>query len=128
MRRRAIIALVTGGLAWAWWRPFRVVVEGDSMEPTLSPGDQLVAVRPRRLRRGDVVVVRPAERGFEMVKRLAGLPGDRLAGRTLGAGEHWVVGDRPGRSTDSRSFGPVRSSEVTGVVRFRYLPRPGRVR
>jgi len=126
MRRGATVALVTGALAWAWWRsrPFRVLVEGDSMEPTLSPGDQVVAVRPGRLRVGDVVVVRA--RGIEMVKRLAVLPGGSVAGRTLGQGEHWVLGDRPGRSTDSRSFGPVR--EITGVVRYRYLPRPGPVR
>ena len=101
------------------------------MAPGLLPGDFLVATKARRLRLGDVVVVEhPGRPGFEMVKRLAGLPGDTVDGRALALDEHWIIGDDPGVSADSRAFGPVGRAAVKGVVRFRYWPlgRAGRVR
>jgi nickel-type superoxide dismutase maturation protease len=104
-------------------------VAGESMSPTLEPGDWLLAVspRPRRLRRGAVVVVEHPERpGFDVVKRLTGLPGDRMGALTLGPGQFWVRGDRAEGSSDSRWFGPVMASGIRGVVAFRYWP-PGRV-
>ncbi|ACZ30856.1 signal peptidase I [Xylanimonas cellulosilytica DSM 15894] len=56
-------------------------VEGRSMEPTLHPG-LLVPTRalgPRAaLRRGDVVVAEPRGLGRRVVKRVVGLPGERL--------------------------------------------------
>jgi signal peptidase I len=58
-----------------------VLVQGDSMRPTLRPGQRL-AVGPldRPPRRGDLVVVRrPAGAPpLEVVKRVVGLPGERL--------------------------------------------------
>ena len=93
------------------------------MSPVLLPGDYVIAVRPARLRRGDVVVVEhPDRKGYEMVKRLGGMPGDVAAGRTLGADEHWVTGDDPSASTDSRMFGPIGREAIRGVVRVRYWP------
>src|SRR5688500_18711976 len=91
------------------WKPFRVEVRGSSMLPGLSPGDRGLAVAASRYRRGDVVVVEhPARPGFEMVKRVAGLPGDRTPdGGVLAPDEFWIEGDLPEASTDSRSFGPV---------------------
>ena len=61
-------------------------VHTRSMWPTLRPG-QLLFTRPvrhgRGIRRGDIAVVRSAELGQRVVKRILGLPGDRLE---LGAG------------------------------------------
>jgi nickel-type superoxide dismutase maturation protease len=117
--------------AWAWWlrlRPFRVAVEGTSMAPALQPGDFLIGARPQpgSLRRGTLVVVEhPSRPGYEMVKRLAGAPGDRVDGRHLLDGEYWVLGDAPSSSTDSRAFGPVGEGAIRGVVVARYWP-PGR--
>jgi nickel-type superoxide dismutase maturation protease len=127
MNRRAV-GLAGMIVMWRWLRPFRVAVEGRSMSPALLPGDYVIAIRPLRLRRGDLVVVEHPERpGFEMVKRLTGVPGDMAAGRLLGADEYWIRGDDPVGSTDSRSFGPVRPDAVRGVVRVRYWP-PERIR
>jgi signal peptidase I len=101
------------------------------MAPGLLPGDFLVASDARELRRGDVVVVEhPGRPGFEMVKRLAAMPGDTVDGRALATDEHWVVGDHPSGSVDSRAFGPIGGRAIQGVVRFRYWPpgRAGRVR
>jgi signal peptidase I len=153
-----LVVLTVAGLVMAARRARLepLLVQGDSMHPTLSPG-QRIAVGPVRgtLRRGEVVLLRRPER--EMVKRVVGLPGEHVRlldgglevdGRrldepyatgvpalrgvveldlTLGDDELAVLGDARRRSTDSRSFGPVRLDEVVGVVRFAYWP-PRRLR
>jgi nickel-type superoxide dismutase maturation protease len=112
-------------LVWWRWRPFRVEVEGESMAPTLEPGDYLVAVRPRRVRRGSLVVVEhPQRAGYEMVKRVAALPGERVEDRILGTDEYWVIGDKEDGSTDSRTFGAVPAGAIRGRVVLRYWPTP----
>lgn len=156
LRKGAFVAAgaALAGLGVARWRgAFRTVVEGNSMAPTLLPGQYLVATRPRHIHRGDVVVVRLPRRGIEAVKRVVGLPGERVrvvAGQaeidgrrlhephasgtgvsgewSLGAGEYLVLGDDRGESTDGRTFGPVPGEALVGVVRFRYWPRAGPVR
>ena len=129
-----VVAVSAALGAWVAFRPFRVAVEGESMSPGLQPGDWVVAVRPLRVRRGDIVVVEdPRTPGFELVKRVVALPGDWLevadhheqgdaAGLVLGPDEYWVLGDAPERSTDSRTFGPVSRTAIRGVVRLRYWP------
>jgi len=90
MRRTVTLAagaLTLGALAVVARRLARlepVLVEGDSMRPTLLPGQRL-AVGPldRPPRRGDLVVVRraptqPTPVGLEVVKRVVGLPGERV--------------------------------------------------
>jgi signal peptidase I len=151
----AAAALALGALAVAARRLARlepVLVEGDSMRPTLPPGQRL-AVGPldRPPRRGDLVVVRrePTPSGMEMVKRVVGLPGERVrlvAGRLevdgvevaepylgglggegdldirLGEDQYLVLGDHRAASTDGRDFGPVPAAALTGRVRFAYWP------
>jgi signal peptidase I len=113
------VACVIGAWLWWRWRPFRALLEGDSMRPTLVPGDVVVATARGRVRRGSLVVVeRPDHPGFEMVKRVTALPGDVTADGVLQPGSYWVEGDDPFRSTDSRSFGPVGHRAIRGVVRF----------
>jgi signal peptidase I len=101
------------------------------MAPGLAPGDWALVVTPARYERGDVVVAEHPDRpGYEMVKRLVSLPGDQIAGRTLGAGEYWIEGDYEPASTDSRQFGPVRAEMLKAKVLLVYWPpeRRGRVR
>jgi signal peptidase I len=115
-------------LAAVWlvarWRPFRIEVRGDSMAPTLLPGDWALAAEPGTPTRGHVVVVEhPTRPGLEMVKRITGVPGDLTPdGRILGPEEYWVEGDNPTRSTDSRHHGPVRLEQVKARVRVVYWP------
>jgi nickel-type superoxide dismutase maturation protease len=106
------------------WRPFRVEISGPSMSPVLEPGDFALAVRPGRLRRGDVVVIgHPRKPGLEMVKRIAGLPRELVPdGRILEPGQWWVEGDNPDQSTDSRHFGPVTRGLIKAKVRLVYWP------
>ena len=116
MKKIALLTAVIGVVAWWRYRPFRVEIEGDSMEPALRDGDWCVAVatRPGDIRKGDVVVVdHPDRPGFELVKRVHG----------TGDGEVYVVGDNIEASNDSRDFGPVGAGAVKGRVVGIYRPR-----
>ncbi|HVD13157.1 MAG TPA: S26 family signal peptidase [Actinomycetota bacterium] len=112
-----------------------MLVQGESMLPTLRPGQRIAVGPPKRpLRRGAVVVVRhPARDGLEVVKRVVGLPGERVhladghPDAVLGPDEYLVLGDHREASTDGRAFGPVGWERIVGVVRFAYWP-PRRLR
>jgi signal peptidase I len=146
-------AVVAAALAARRARLEPVLVRGGSMRPTLAPG-QRIAVAPllRPPRRGDLVVVE-SPRGLELVKRVVGLPGERvrlhagglevdgravpepyLAGGPpgeleleLGPAQYLVLGDHRAASTDGRDFGPVGADALLGRVRFAYWP-PRRLR
>lgn len=95
-------------------RPIRrVEVGGDSMRPTLEPGDRLLVLRGPRPRPGDLVTVPdPRDASRTLVKRVVSVSG----------GDVEVVGDNPSRSTDSRDFGAVPAASVGGRVVYRYHP------
>jgi nickel-type superoxide dismutase maturation protease len=97
----------------------RVVVEGDSMTPTLMPGDRLLVVRACRVRPGDLVaVLDPRQRDRTIVKRVELVNGDAVT----------VLGDKSDASTDSRVFGPVDRRDLRGRVIYRYWPEDRRGR
>lgn len=105
-------------------QPYRLVlVSGQSMEPTLRDL-QLVVARPpvRPVESGDVVVF-PLD-GERCVKRVVAGQGsvyESAAGGArllVGNGQVVVQGDNPGRSFDSRQFGPIDASKIELVVVF----------
>ena len=104
----------------------RVEVTGDSMAPTLLPGDRLVVRRLGRrhpLRPGDLVTLSsPLAPGRPPV----------LVKRVARCDPTWVEvrGDNPVASTDSRDFGRVPRGAVRAKVLYRYGPagRTGAVR
>lgn len=102
------------------------------MSPTLREGDWALAIQRGSARGGEVVVVEHPQRpGFELVKRVVAGPGGRAPdGRGLQADEIWVEGDASHLSSDSRSFGPIRTSAIRAWVLLVYWPpsRFGRVR
>jgi nickel-type superoxide dismutase maturation protease len=105
------------------WRRRATTVEvaGDSMRPTLDPGDRLVVIRigRRPVRPGDLVTVPDPRRPERvMVKRVAAVTGGSVV----------VEGDNPAASTDSRTFGPVPTSTLGGRVVYRYWPEGRRGR
>jgi signal peptidase I len=125
-------------------------VRGESMAPTLRPGDVVLTVPLRRPRRGQVVIVRdPRDPDHEQVKRVLALPGERLqvsrghllvdgvghvepyaVGRgpdgslDVPADHVAVLGDARDASTDSRAYGAVPLELVDARVVARVAPRP----
>ena len=93
-------------------------VAGPSMTPTVRSGDRLLVRRSGpgdRVGDGDVVLARfPARPELLVVKRV----------RRVVRGGHWVEGDNPFVTDDSRAFGPA---VVVGRVVARLWPRPGRL-
>jgi nickel-type superoxide dismutase maturation protease len=111
----ASLVLVGAGLGLLATGFHRIVVEGASMEPTLSPGDHLLAVPAVGVRPGDVVAVAdPRVPARLLVKRVISV--DRS--RDL----LWVEGDNRDASSDSRHFGPVPRRAIIGKVVYRYRP------
>jgi len=98
------------------------------MRPTLEPGDWALAIVPGRVRPGDVVVVEhPRRPGFEMVKRVVSVRGDRAPGEADLVDRVWLEGDDQSSSTDSRAFGAVPVDLIRGRVELVWWP-PSRIR
>lgn len=83
----------------------RLTVNGNSMKPTLNPGQDALSinwfVKPKV---GDIVVIKVGNR--EMVKRV----------QKVRDHEVFVEGDNKNESTDSRDFGPVSMEQIVGKV------------
>ncbi len=88
------------------------VVRGDSMQPTLQPGDRVVVRYAAAVRPGRVVVARFAD-GTVVVKRA-------VERRREG---WWLLGDAS-YGVDSRHRGAVPDADVLGVAVLRIWPRP----
>lgn len=105
--------VAVAGVLVAILRLPRVVVEGQSMQPTLEPGERLL-VLPLSARAGRLVVLTdPRQPDRLLVKRVVLMAGE---------GSVAVAGDNPAASTDSRHFGPVPLAQVRGRPIYRYHP------
>lgn len=130
----------------------RYMVEGKSMEPNLHETERLfvsnVDAMTGSLIRGEVVVAISPVGEISVVKRLIGLPGERIEVRggavyingvaldepylsepphytgewQLGDNEYFLLGDNRNHSLDSHTYGPIPASRLRGVVKFRFWP------
>ena len=131
----------------------RIRVDGFSMEPTLHNGEFVIvnklAYRLGTPNHGDVIVFRyPRDPEQEYIKRIIGLPGDRVrivngqvyvndelinepyiaaAPRyqsewTVPEQSLFVLGDNRNNSSDSHNWGPVPMDYVIGKALFVYWP------
>jgi signal peptidase I len=131
----------------------RIRVDGFSMEPTLHNGEFVIvnklAYKFGEPKHGDVIVFRyPRDPEQEYIKRIIGLPGDRIrivngevyvndelidepyiaaAPRyqsewRVPEGSLFVLGDNRNNSSDSHNWGPVPMEYVIGKALFVYWP------
>ena len=132
-------------------------IPSGSMEPTLMIDDRILVAkfvyRLGPVHRGDVIVFRyPLNPQRDFVKRVIGLPGDRVrlkdgvvyvGDRSLSekgytikpdfgnygpvivpASQYFVLGDNRNNSEDSRFFGYVPRANIIGRAVFVYWPPP----
>ncbi len=150
-RRTLIRAVILIAAAYAVFGHVLMPVRGVgvSMQPTIEQGDLLfvnrLAYRFRPPDRGDIVAVRIAGRSVVYVKRLLGLPGDRIEfidgvlwrngapvnepyvlGRndwqldevTLGVDDYFVVGDNRSMPMAQHDFGTTTRARLIGPRAF----------
>lgn len=103
------------------------VVDGNSMNPTLRGGDQILILQnkllPMSVKKDDIVVIdgnriHPQEEplDFFLVKRVSEKEQDAAEDGIF------VTGDNAAKSLDSRRFGPVPSNSLQGKALFVYFP------
>src|SRR3712207_6502759 len=154
-----IILLVSFALVFGFVRPFVVeafFIPSESMVPTLRVGDRVLVnkfiYRFAEPARQDIIVFESVEGGGEdLIKRVVGVPGDRISvrrGTLLVNGEPqkepylskrfpdrsfsapttvpedhvFVMGDNRANSRDSRFFGPVPEEKIEGEAFLRFWP------
>ncbi len=96
-----LVLLANTFVAIGWLQP--IVVAGNSMSPTLDAGQRVLVRRWRAPQRWDVVVLQSPTGADELlVKRVVGLPGERVALRVGGV---WADGRRvlPGNKSPAAS-------------------------
>jgi signal peptidase I len=104
----------------------KVEVRGDSMSPNYNEGDWLLfRLLPAKSKADELVgkvvlIQRRSNLGedFLQVKRVTKVHND------TNETEIWVEGDNKDKSTDSRSWGALDSSEVIGKLILRYQRAP----
>ena len=73
---------------------FKVYIPSESMKPALQVNDQLFVTRvynTDNLKRGDIIVFYSSELGDTLIKRLIGLPGDKIQ---IKGGEVYINGTK----------------------------------
>jgi signal peptidase I len=154
----SIMLLVSFALLFGVVKPFIVeafYVPSESMVPTLQVWDRVLVnrfiYRLSEPKREDIVVFESIEYGADLIKRVVGVPGDKIEVRSgtlfvngeqqeepylnrelpddrsygpksVPSGHVFVMGDNRADSADSRVFGPVPKENIVGEAFLRFWP------
>ena len=125
-----------------------VRVNGSSMDNTLKSGDVMLLYKMASIERNDIVVVGPEVQGSNIIKRVIGMPGEKIKCTdgiiyindkkyndkyaygmtsdfeevTLDDDEYFVLGDTRLVSEDSRIFGPIEEDTIKGQASIVLYP------
>lgn len=125
-----------------------VRVDGNSMNNNLLDGEILILNKLASINRYDVVVVKLQNDDDVIIKRVYGMPGEKIEinhsdiyingkkikdnyalGKTqdyaeikLGDDEYFVLGDNREISKDSRIIGPINKKDIKGQTVLRLFP------
>jgi signal peptidase I len=144
-----IVALAAVAFITFKWLLIPIRTDGPSMQPTYESNSLKIVNRLSyafgKPSRGDVVAIRLAGPSLVIVKRVVGVPGERVAFAggalhingvpldepyvhnrrpwdraevTLGPREYFVVGDNRGMSQSNHKFGVVDEERILGKVVF----------
>lgn len=104
----------TEWILWLLRQRIRVQVTGESMLPTLLPGDiVLVDAKAYKIKRpsvGDIVLARHPYQKISIIKRVVDVTSE---GRLI------LHSDNPKQGSDSRQFGTINPNRVIGRVTSR---------
>lgn len=134
---------------------FKILVPTESMYPTIKPQDRIFVTRvyhPEKLKRGDIIVFYSDELNERLVKRLIGLPGDKIDIKDgivyingkkynepyvvnhddytsfetfiVPSGEYFFLGDNRPNSQDSRywDYSYIKAKKIEGKAIFILFP------
>lgn len=133
---------------------FKVSVPTESMYPTIKKGDQIFVTKiykPSNIKRGDIVVFKSEELNDLLIKRVVGLPGDKIEIKEDGSvyingniypeeyvkypssktgsfevpeGKYLMLGDNRANSADARYWNNpyIDGSEIEGKAGLRVFP------
>jgi signal peptidase I len=145
----SVVVFITYGLIFNF-----SIVRGSSMSPGIHDGDRILVDHLsflfRDVHRGDIVVLQyPLDPTLDYIKRVIGLPGDRIKidgdgvwvndvkleepyiaepdprshlVQTVAPDCYFVLGDNRPHSSDSREFGQVPKANLVGLVNLRIWP------
>lgn len=126
-----------------------IIVSGESMVPTLEGGELMLLKKyDTDYERFDIVVVNKNVEGDNLIKRVIGLPGEKIRYKnnhlyindeiiedvyaygdtnnfqeiTLGEDEYFLMGDNREISLDSRILGVIKKEEIEGTVGIILFP------
>lgn len=149
--KRLIVFLIIFGIGYLFGLKgvkFYEVIS-RSMEPTLSAGDRVIAIKPEKLKRKDIVVINdPEGKKNVLIKRIIGLPGEKIMIKKgnvyinnvkisepyikekpryvlikkIHKNHYFLLGDNRNDSKDSSVWGPVKKKLIIGKVILRYYP------
>lgn len=114
-----------------------ILVDGDSMSPTISSGDYMLSIPLRLPLKGNIVSIYEPSEGVYLCKRVVAVEGDvvnmadgrlyingvdtapamrNMQEYKLGVNEVFILGDNYDNSRDSRVFGLLRTELITDIM------------